>query len=366
MFVASDCSSPAHLADSRICRPRNCRRRASARSFATSNFFPRTPPRVPPKLSDEVRNGTAVRTGEESRTELTFSDQTLARLGANTIFTFDQGTRNLELSGGAMLLRVPKNAGGAQIHTAAVSAAITGTTVMLEYHPNAYIKFIILEGTGRIFRKDHVGESVLLHAGQMLIVSPKAANLPDPVDVDLERLIKTSALLSGDFATIPSLTLIERAIQVQTQQKAEHALLDTNLVILGGGTAVTLTEATQAIDQRAAVMQTTSPQPSATPTATAEPTATPTPTVTATPTPTVTATPTPTVTVTPTPTVTATPTPTVTATPTPTVTATPTPTVTATPTPTDGDPDPHRHCYSNANCDGDPDADRDSRNLHYL
>ncbi len=72
-----------------------------------------------------------------------------------------------------MLLRVPKNAGGAQINTAAVTAAITGTTVMLEYHPDAYIKFIILEGTGRIFRNDRVGESVLLHAGQMLIVNPK-------------------------------------------------------------------------------------------------------------------------------------------------------------------------------------------------
>ena len=291
----------------------------------------------PAKLSDQVRNGTAVRTGEESRTELTFSDQTLARLGANTIFTFDQGTRNLELNGGAMLLRVPKNSGGAEIHTAAISAAITGTTVMLEYHPDAFIKFIVLEGTGRIFRKDHVGESVLVHAGQMLIVNPKSANLPDPVDVDLERLIKTSALLSGDFATIPSLTLIERAIHVQAQQKAEHALLDTNLVILGGGTAVTLTDGTEAIDQRAAVMQTTAPAPpppSTTPTATPVPTATPTPTASMSPTPS--ATPTPTVTATPTPTATATPTPTATATPTPTVTATPTPTVspTSTPTPT--------------------------------
>ena len=156
----------------------------------------------PAALRDEVRDGTAVRTGVESRAELTFTDQTLARLGANTIFSFNEGTRNLDLGGGAMLLRVPKNAGGAQINTAAVTAAITGTTVMLEYHPNAYIKFIILEGTGRIFRKDHVGESVLLHAGQMLIVNPKAKGLPDPVDVDLDRLMKTSALLSGDFAPI--------------------------------------------------------------------------------------------------------------------------------------------------------------------
>src|SRR5450432_1895952 len=120
----------------------------------------------PAAVSDEVREGTAVRTGVESRAELTFTDQTLARLGANTIFGFNEGTRKLELGGGALLLRVPKNAGGAQIHTAAVTAAITGTTIMMEYHPNAYIKFIVLEGTGRIFSHKHLGESVLLHAGQ--------------------------------------------------------------------------------------------------------------------------------------------------------------------------------------------------------
>jgi len=49
----------------------------------------------PAVIRDEVRNGTAVRTGVESRAELTFTDQTLARLGANTIFSFNEGTRNL-------------------------------------------------------------------------------------------------------------------------------------------------------------------------------------------------------------------------------------------------------------------------------
>ena len=65
-------------------------------------------------VNDSVKNGTAVRTGSESRSELTFTDQTIARLGANTIFSFTEGTRNLDLGGGAMLLRVPKNAGGAK------------------------------------------------------------------------------------------------------------------------------------------------------------------------------------------------------------------------------------------------------------
>ena len=223
----------------------------------------------PAAVSDEVRNGTAVRTGTESRAELTFTDQTLARLGANTIFSFNKGTRNLELGGGAMLLRVPKDVGGAQINTAAVTAAITGTTVMLEYHPDAFIKFIILEGTGRIFRNNRVGESVLLHAGQMLIVSPKGTTLPDPVDVDLDRLSKTSALLSSDFAPLSSTNLIAQEIKVQEQKKAENALLDTNLVIFGGGTAVSLIEATATIDQRIAVTETTareSPSPTPRPT----------------------------------------------------------------------------------------------------
>jgi ferric-dicitrate binding protein FerR (iron transport regulator) len=62
-------------------------------------------------VSDEVRDGTAVSTGVELRAELTFTDATLVRLGANTIFSFNEGTRNLELGGGAMLLRVSKDAG---------------------------------------------------------------------------------------------------------------------------------------------------------------------------------------------------------------------------------------------------------------
>src|SRR6266550_198382 len=41
----------------------------------------------PASVSDEVREGTAVRTGVDSRSELKFSDQTLARLGANTLFS---------------------------------------------------------------------------------------------------------------------------------------------------------------------------------------------------------------------------------------------------------------------------------------
>src|SRR5207302_9868232 len=182
-------------------------------------LLPNAAPARPAVVNDPVRDGTAVRTGVESRTELMFPDATLARLGSNTIFSFTEGTRNLDLKDGAMLLRVPKDAGGVKINTAAVTAAITGTTVMLEYHPHSYIKFIILEGTGRIFLPNRLGESVLVHAGQMLITKPGATNLPRPVDVDVKKIMKTSRLVTS-FRKLGSEPLIAQVEAVQDAEKA--------------------------------------------------------------------------------------------------------------------------------------------------
>ena len=106
----------------------------------------------PAVINDEVGANTAIRTGVESRSELTFSDLTIARLGANTIFSVNEGTRNIDLGSGAILVRVPKDAGGAKVSTASVTASITGTTMMVEYHKNSIYKFIMLEGTARICR----------------------------------------------------------------------------------------------------------------------------------------------------------------------------------------------------------------------
>ena len=89
----------------------------------------------PATLNQVVRDQQAVLTGVQSRAELLFTDKTLTRIGANSIFTFKEGTRDMDLKRGTMLLQVPKGAGGAQIKTAAVTAAITGTTLLVEYQP---------------------------------------------------------------------------------------------------------------------------------------------------------------------------------------------------------------------------------------
>ncbi|MFL6584023.1 MAG: FecR domain-containing protein [Chthoniobacterales bacterium] len=242
---------------------------------------------------DVVRQGTAVRTGADSRAELTFTDLTIARMGANTIFSFDEGTRTVDLANGAILLRVPKGSGGAKVQTAAVTAAITGTTVMVEYHKGTYAKFICLEGTMRVYLKGHLGESVLVAAGQMLIVNPNATRLADPVDVDLDRLVRTSLLLAPPFGPLGSETLMAGSTLDQLGKKTAGTLLDTNLVIFGRGTLVTMVDpaSLDVVDQARAAGEEPSPTATPRPTSTPQPTATPTPSPQPTPTPSPTSTP---------------------------------------------------------------------------
>src|SRR5437016_12340714 len=49
----------------------------------------------PAQLNDNVTDGSAVHTGADSRAELTFADLTISRVGANSIFSFDQNGRNV-------------------------------------------------------------------------------------------------------------------------------------------------------------------------------------------------------------------------------------------------------------------------------
>ncbi|MEO0453373.1 MAG: FecR domain-containing protein [Verrucomicrobiota bacterium] len=90
---------------------------------------------IPAQPSDKMDDSMVLATGAQSRAELEFPDQTLARVGSNSYFSFTEGSRDMELGRGTMLLKVPKNAGGAKITTQAVTAAITGTTVMLQTNP---------------------------------------------------------------------------------------------------------------------------------------------------------------------------------------------------------------------------------------
>src|SRR5437763_5703990 len=170
------------------------------------------------KLDDVVRDDIALTTGIKSRSEIRFQDNTLTRLGPESYFSFKSGSREMTLEKGTMLLQVPKGLGGAKIHTAAVTAAITGTTIMMEYVPNKDIKVLVLEGSLRLSMNGRFGDSLLLTPGKMVIMPPNARRIPDPVTVDLKKVIQTSKLVNmqakkdkqPNTAALPSMAKLEK------------------------------------------------------------------------------------------------------------------------------------------------------------
>lgn len=202
-------------------------------------------------IGEIIRGQTGIRTGQKSRTELTFPDNTLARLGANTVFSFQSGSRNFDLSNGTLLLQVPKGSGGGTIKTAPVTAAITGTTLMLEYSPGnpGSVKLIVLEGEVRLSLNGRPGESILVRSGQMVAIPDNAKSLPDPSDVDLARILRTSRLIND--GELSSMDVILADAELQRELRNRGILLEVNYALRDETTPGLNAGATQnAIDQR--------------------------------------------------------------------------------------------------------------------
>ncbi|GAA5483780.1 FecR family protein [Haloferula sargassicola] len=186
-------------------------------------------------VGETVGGSSSVQTGRKSRAELMFTDQTLTRLGQNSVFSFRNGSRDVELKQGSILLQVPKNAGGATIRTATVTAAITGTTSMFEYSPGQSVKLLTLEGTQKLYINGSK-TPVLVPAGQMIVMRPDGRVVPQPVTIDIARLLATSPLAGkGTFGPLPaaSTEAIQNTVAQQKAAKRSGALKPTLSVVRG-------------------------------------------------------------------------------------------------------------------------------------
>ena len=166
----------------------------------------------PAVVNDKVREDTGVHTGGDSRSELTFADLTITRLGSNTIFSFNKAGRNDQLDSGSILLRVPKDSGGGRIKTSAVTVAVTGTTFILE--SGLRNKLFVLEGGARLSLVKYPSQLQNVRAGQMVDVPPGAKTVPLPTNFDLNEIMRKHPLIT-DFPPLPSRDLIVAASQQQ-------------------------------------------------------------------------------------------------------------------------------------------------------
>ncbi len=178
-------------------------------------------------LRATVGGRSTVKTADRSRVEMEFADHSLVRLGSHATFAFQQATREMKLDEGAMLLRVPKGVGGVTtVRTAAATAAITGTTVLVSASKGGGFRMVVLEGVAEVTYAD--GARVRCRSGDMTM---RPAGEPGggtgPSQIHLEGLMGSAGLVTEFRRELPSLALIRAAIQLQSERLAAGNLQET-------------------------------------------------------------------------------------------------------------------------------------------
>lgn len=170
----------------------------------------------PAKTGDTFKTPDLVRTGRDSRVELTAKDQTITRVGANTTFSYAQSGREIQLKEGSVLFHSPSGAGGGTIKYKGSSAAVLGTTVIAEVMPDGSFKVLVLEGTVTVTSAN--GLSVVIKPGQSITVSPDGNAMGPVMSFHLGELASHLLLVVGFSQPLSSQELIGRAIQQQNQE----------------------------------------------------------------------------------------------------------------------------------------------------
>lgn len=168
---------------------------------------------TPAKVNVLIKAPELLRTGAASRAELTAPDQTLTRIGANTVFSFENAGRTIDLQQGSVLFHAPKGKGGGVIKSGGAAAAVLGTTIIVSYSAQAGFKVVVLEGNAKVSLAD--GTAKIIHAGQMIIVLPGAQAFGSETSIDLAKLVAGSQLVQGFSHPLPSADLIQAAIAAQ-------------------------------------------------------------------------------------------------------------------------------------------------------
>jgi hypothetical protein len=147
----------------------------------------------PAAVGDLIKGETALKTGGESRAELKFPDLTLTRVGANSLFRFYAGGRDMTLDGGTMLFYSPKGAGGGKVQAGAVTAAVTGSAFMV-MNLGSVVKIVCLENEVAVVGP---GFARTIRKGQVIDQTGKVFT------ADLAALARSSNLVNGFSTPLP-------------------------------------------------------------------------------------------------------------------------------------------------------------------
>jgi hypothetical protein len=161
---------------------------------------------APAKVGTQLQDGEYLKTGVKSRAELTLANQTITRLGANTIFNYTASTNEVDLESGTVLFSKPKDAQPMEIKSGAVTAAIVGTTGFVQKTGKGFL-FGLIEGHATLTIG---GITYNIAAGQILKFSP--GQLPQIYSFNVPALLKTSPLITKFHHPLPNQLFIDKEV----------------------------------------------------------------------------------------------------------------------------------------------------------
>lgn len=183
----------------------------------------------PATLNSQVQAPDIIQTGPKSRCELRFADQTVTRVGSNTSFSMDPSSRGISLQQGSLLFHSPTGKGGGRIQTAAATAAVTGTTIVVTATSNGGFKVMVFEGTANV--QTRAGISMDVRAGQLTFILPGRLDPTTPIEFDLSQAVLGSGLIQGFREELPSKEKIDDSVKKQQDDIAAGRAESTNLLV---------------------------------------------------------------------------------------------------------------------------------------
>ena len=153
----------------------------------------------PVALGDVVKGDRALKTGGDSRAELQFPDLTITRVGSNALFRFLPGQREIILENGTVLFSSPEGAGGGKVQAGAITAAVTGTDMLVSLTKGGAVQPIAKQ---TFAKQDLTKMTVNLAAGTKEVAKQQAA-IQDAAAQNAKLTTKVAGITQGVAKQLP-------------------------------------------------------------------------------------------------------------------------------------------------------------------
>ena len=191
------------------------------------------------KANTELGTGSKFSTGSKSNSEVALENG-VVRAGSNTTVKV-AGEDNITLEKGLTLVASKPRLfrKSINVQTPGHQLKIKGTAQI--YHdPGRSIRVAVIEGRMTVSLNSMSREHVTLEAGQVLLINPAETELPDPLEIDLSRLVSSARLMADQFERLPTTDLVEDASRRQTSEHNAPArdVVSTSRDIEGNGSDI--------------------------------------------------------------------------------------------------------------------------------